>query len=299
MDGGVRQNTPIAPALRLGATHVFAVGLSREVRGIGRGRRAQRQRAPGAALLLGQVAERLPARSHRRRLRPAQPRQPHDPDGAAYGDDFLDEINATRSAAAPRITNTCSRSSCARARTSAASRPSTYEKAASRASRSSPSASSRSSISASAPRPISRPIFSSTAILPQLIELGRADAQARKHELLSFFEEPARETPSWSRWRSPAPARKRARRRRRRRERGGGRERSARRPRAAKIDLAEIAVPPGNPISTWPGRSRKEPRSTTTPPSPSAGASDGLVSRRPTSTVTERTSSPASTCPSR
>jgi NTE family protein len=30
MDGGVRQNTPIAPALRLGATHVFAIGLSTE-----------------------------------------------------------------------------------------------------------------------------------------------------------------------------------------------------------------------------------------------------------------------------
>ena len=30
MDGGVRQNTPIAPALRLGATHVFAIGLSSE-----------------------------------------------------------------------------------------------------------------------------------------------------------------------------------------------------------------------------------------------------------------------------
>ncbi|NUP05638.1 MAG: patatin-like phospholipase family protein [Polyangiaceae bacterium] len=28
MDGGIRQNTPIAPALRLGATHVFAIGLS-------------------------------------------------------------------------------------------------------------------------------------------------------------------------------------------------------------------------------------------------------------------------------
>ena len=26
LDGGLRQNTPIAPALRLGATHIFAIG---------------------------------------------------------------------------------------------------------------------------------------------------------------------------------------------------------------------------------------------------------------------------------
>ena len=33
LDGGLRQNTPIAPALRLGATHIFAIGSSREVSG--------------------------------------------------------------------------------------------------------------------------------------------------------------------------------------------------------------------------------------------------------------------------
>lgn len=46
MDGGVRQNTPIAPALRLGATHVFAVGLSREVRGVESGGEDQKPPAP-------------------------------------------------------------------------------------------------------------------------------------------------------------------------------------------------------------------------------------------------------------
>ena len=53
MDGGVRQNTPIAPALRLGATHVFAVGLSRDVRGVGDEPRDVRH--PGAAFVLGKV----------------------------------------------------------------------------------------------------------------------------------------------------------------------------------------------------------------------------------------------------
>jgi NTE family protein len=53
MDGGVRQNTPIAPALRLGATHVFAIGLSREIRGVEAG--SPPIKPPGAALVLGKV----------------------------------------------------------------------------------------------------------------------------------------------------------------------------------------------------------------------------------------------------
>ncbi len=53
MDGGVRQNTPIAPALRLGATHVLAIGLSREVRGVESG--GEDARPPGAAFVLGKV----------------------------------------------------------------------------------------------------------------------------------------------------------------------------------------------------------------------------------------------------
>jgi NTE family protein len=52
-DGGLRQNTPIAPALRLGATHVFAIGLSHETRGIPD--QPAIGRAPGAMFLLGKV----------------------------------------------------------------------------------------------------------------------------------------------------------------------------------------------------------------------------------------------------
>ncbi len=57
MDGGVRQNTPIAPALRLGATHVFAVGLSREVKSIESG--GEDRRPPSAAMVLGKVLNAL------------------------------------------------------------------------------------------------------------------------------------------------------------------------------------------------------------------------------------------------
>jgi NTE family protein len=57
LDGGLRQNTPIAPALRLGATHIFAIGSSREVEGrvVREAGHHQTARAPGAAFLLGKV----------------------------------------------------------------------------------------------------------------------------------------------------------------------------------------------------------------------------------------------------
>jgi NTE family protein len=57
LDGGLRQNTPIAPALRLGATHIFAIGSSREVQGrvVRESDHESTVRAPGAAFLLGKV----------------------------------------------------------------------------------------------------------------------------------------------------------------------------------------------------------------------------------------------------
>jgi NTE family protein len=57
MDGGIRQNTPISPALRLGASHVFAVGLSREVRGLESG--GEHAPHPGAALIVGKILNAL------------------------------------------------------------------------------------------------------------------------------------------------------------------------------------------------------------------------------------------------
>jgi NTE family protein len=57
LDGGLRQNTPIAPALRLGATHIFAIGSSREVTGrvVREAGHQEPMRAPGAAFLLGKI----------------------------------------------------------------------------------------------------------------------------------------------------------------------------------------------------------------------------------------------------
>src|SRR5262249_14966412 len=57
LDGGLRQNTPIAPALRLGATHIFAIGSSREVKGLVTNEAPHHlaSRARGAAFRLGRV----------------------------------------------------------------------------------------------------------------------------------------------------------------------------------------------------------------------------------------------------
>jgi NTE family protein len=56
VDGAVRQNTPIAPAIRLGATHALVIGTSRMIRGIALPRGPH---APSATFLLGKMMNAL------------------------------------------------------------------------------------------------------------------------------------------------------------------------------------------------------------------------------------------------
>jgi NTE family protein len=56
MDGGLRQNTPIAPALRLGATHVLVVGTSHLMRGVSPHTSLE---LPSASFVLGKIMNAL------------------------------------------------------------------------------------------------------------------------------------------------------------------------------------------------------------------------------------------------
>ncbi|HEY3237485.1 MAG TPA: patatin-like phospholipase family protein [Polyangiaceae bacterium] len=58
VDGAVRQSTPVAPAIRLGATHVLVVGTSRLVRGVSHPGPERRQ-APSVTFLLGKMMNAL------------------------------------------------------------------------------------------------------------------------------------------------------------------------------------------------------------------------------------------------
>jgi len=97
LDGGLRQNTPISPALRLGATHLFTIGSSREVRGVQvRENVAKPARAPGASFLLGKILNAFLLDHIDVDIEHLKKTNEMIVDGTAiYGDEFLATMNAT------------------------------------------------------------------------------------------------------------------------------------------------------------------------------------------------------------
>lgn len=94
VDGGLRQNTPIAPALRLGATHVFAIGLSRDMRGVPTSA-PEPVTAPGAAFLLGKVLNAFLLDHVQNDFELMQRLNDVLSDGArVYGADFVERLSA-------------------------------------------------------------------------------------------------------------------------------------------------------------------------------------------------------------
>ncbi len=102
MDGGVRQNTPIAPALGLGATHVFAIGLSRDVKVIPR---SGDEKPPNVAFVIGKILNAFlldHVQTDFEILEKVNLLVQHGT--RAYGPGFLDAINAQAIAAGQAIT---------------------------------------------------------------------------------------------------------------------------------------------------------------------------------------------------
>ncbi len=95
-DGGLRQNTPIAPAIHMGARRVLVVGLSKEVRGhaVPEALAEVGNRPPGAMFLLGKVLNAFLLDHVHADVELMNRINQLLSDGAAvYGDDFLDRIS--------------------------------------------------------------------------------------------------------------------------------------------------------------------------------------------------------------
>jgi NTE family protein len=94
VDGGVRQNTPIAPAIRMGATHVFAVGLSVDPHSSA-SRPYVVPGPPSATFLLGKVLNAF-LLDHIQNDFELLERVNHmiDDGTRAFGPDFLEKLNA-------------------------------------------------------------------------------------------------------------------------------------------------------------------------------------------------------------
>jgi NTE family protein len=185
MDGGVRQNTPIAPALRLGATHVFAVGLSRELRGL----EVAETTAPGAAFLLGKILNAF-LLDHIQSDFEILTRVNHliEAGEQSFGEEFLPKINAAGAARGRfpyrRIESLVVRPSEDIGRLAA-------EHVRSGGLRAGPLLARQLlnlvDVGVASEADLASYILFDGPFARKLIDLGRADAEARRHDIADFF----------------------------------------------------------------------------------------------------------------
>ena len=206
LDGGLRQNTPIAPALRLGATHVLAIGSSREVNGVNSRESTKEKvlRAPGAAFLLGKVLNAFLLDHVDTDLELLNRINKFISDGTrTFGDAFLNELNAKmreqHSLEYSYVQNLAIRPSEDIGRLAAEHvRKGQYK--------GDPFVTKRLfsvlEIGAGNEADLASYLLFDGPFCRRLIELGRADARARRSDLLAFFgqpsDEPPRSTPDMS-----------------------------------------------------------------------------------------------------
>ncbi|WP_394833971.1 patatin-like phospholipase family protein [Pendulispora rubella] len=191
LDGGLRQNTPIAPALRLGATHIFAIGASSEVRGVVTNEGpAKTTETPAAAFLLGKVLNaflldhidvdiELLTRINHVVL-----------DGTnTFGPEFLERLNTT---AARRGAPPCKYVHCLNVRPSENMGRLAADFVRRGRYRGDPFVTKRVlsllDFGVGDEADLASYLLFDGQFARQLIEMGRADARARRDELLEFFE---------------------------------------------------------------------------------------------------------------
>jgi NTE family protein len=208
MDGGLRQNTPIAPALRLGATHVFAVGLSREVRVV---EGASDLMAPGAAFVIGKVLNAFMLDHVQTDFEVLTRVNLMIKDGErAFGPGFLARINEAAKArgALPyraveslviRPSEDIGRLAAAHVRGSKLlSKPSIARFAVDLL-----------DVGEATEADLASYLLFDGTFARKLIELGRADAEARRHEIMAFFGSAAEDQPTRAsesgEWKIPPP----------------------------------------------------------------------------------------------
>jgi NTE family protein len=188
-DGGLRQNTPMAPALHLGATKLLVIGLSREVKGsaVPEGK-LPTNKAPGAPFLLGKVLNAFLLDHIESDLELlARINELLDVGRAVYGEDFAEKLSreAERRGARRykpvatlviRPSEDIGRIAADHVRRGKVSGPLVTRKLLSML---------ESGINDEAD--LASYLLFDGAFCRRLIELGRADAHARRHELASFF----------------------------------------------------------------------------------------------------------------
>lgn len=213
-DGGLRQNTPIAPAIRLGATHVFAIGLSREENGIQAG--TVTPEAPGAAFLLGKVLNAFMLDHIDNDLEVLRRVNGLLDDGErAYGPDFQEKLAEVARARGSQI---CRRVEHLTIRPTEDLGRMAAEQIRSGKLRGGNIALRRVlrllDMGAGTESDLVSYLLFDGAFTSRLIDLGRADASARRDELLAFFDgdEPEPEVPPQGaggagngRWSIPPP----------------------------------------------------------------------------------------------
>ncbi len=194
LDGGLRQNTPIAPALRLGATHIFAIGGSREVRGqVVREDDTKLIKTPGAAFLMGKILNAFLLDHVDVDLELLNRLNNVIVDGKrAYGDGFVDALSQraqARGAPPYRYVN------CFAIRPSEdIGRLASVHVRKGRF-KGDPFLTKRLltllDLGVGTEADLSSYLLFDGQFCRQLIEMGRADARARRHEILAFFEDAA------------------------------------------------------------------------------------------------------------